>query len=59
MLCQENENQEVYNLEVEEAHTYYANGILVHNCDSTSQAINWLASKVTYWAVSHDNTWGS
>jgi RNA polymerase sigma-B factor len=46
------ENQEVYNLEVEEAHTYYANGILVHNCDSTSQAINWLASKISAWAVS-------
>ncbi|MEH1777129.1 hypothetical protein [Nostoc sp.] len=53
------ENQEVYNLEVEEAYTYYANGILVHNCDLISQAINWLASKVTYWAVSHENTWGS
>lgn len=28
----------VFNLEVEGAHCYYANGILVHNCDSTVQA---------------------
>jgi len=27
------EKRRVYNLEVEDAHTYYANGILTHNCD--------------------------
>jgi hypothetical protein len=32
----------VYNLTVEGAHCYYANGILVHNCDTVSQAIRWL-----------------
>jgi hypothetical protein len=34
--------QLVYNLTVEGAHCYYANGVLVHNCDSTSQAIRHL-----------------
>jgi predicted phage terminase large subunit-like protein len=37
----------------------FPNGANDDMCDSTSQAINWLASKVTYWAVSHDNAWGS
>ncbi|WP_375496246.1 phage terminase large subunit [uncultured Nostoc sp.] len=37
----------------------FPNGANDDMCDSTSQAINWLASKVTYWAVSHDNLWGS
>ena len=58
VLQKESESREVYNLEVEKAHTYYANGILVHNCDATSQAINWLSSKISMWAISHDNYWG-
>lgn len=37
----------------------FPNGANDDMCDSTSQAINWLASKVTYWAVSHENIWGS
>lgn len=32
----------VYNLTVEGAHCYYANGILTHNCDTVSQALNYL-----------------
>lgn len=34
--------QPVFNLTVEGAHCYYANGILVHNCDTTSQALRHL-----------------
>ncbi len=32
----------VFNLTVEDSHCYYANGILVHNCDSMSQALRYL-----------------
>ena len=32
----------VYNLTVEGCHLYYAGGILVHNCDACSQALNWM-----------------
>lgn len=32
----------VYNLTVEEIHFYYANRFLVHNCDSSSQALQYL-----------------
>lgn len=35
------EKKEVYNIEVEDAHCYYANGILVGNCDALSQHL-WL-----------------
>lgn len=31
--------QEVYNLSVENAYTYFANGILVHNCDCVSMSL--------------------
>jgi len=31
----------VYNIEVEQAHCYYANRILVGNCDTISQALLW------------------
>lgn len=31
----------VYNIEVEQAHCYYANRILVGNCDTISQALNY------------------
>lgn len=33
------EKQPVYNLTVVDAHCYYANGILVHNCDSLAWAV--------------------
>ena len=29
----------VYNLEVEDAHEYVCQGVLVHNCDSTMMAV--------------------
>ena len=32
----------VYNLEVEGAHTYFANGVLVHNCQDRMAAGRWL-----------------
>ncbi|WP_425349998.1 hypothetical protein [Rhizobium lusitanum] len=32
----------VFNLEVEGAHCFFANGILVHNCDSVTQALKHL-----------------
>lgn len=32
----------VYNLTVDRAHVFYANGILVHNCDAASQALNYM-----------------
>ena len=32
----------VYNLTVEGAHCYYANGVLVHNCDTVSMALKYL-----------------
>ena len=31
--------QAVYNLTVEGSHCYFANKVLVHNCDSTTQAL--------------------
>lgn len=31
--------QPVFNLEVEDAHTYFANGVLVHNCDALAWAV--------------------
>ena len=34
--------QPVYNLTVEGAHCYYANGVLVHNCDTVSQTLRFL-----------------
>lgn len=36
-----NTTKTVYNLTVEGAHCYYANGILVHNCDTVTQFLNW------------------
>ena len=32
----------MYNLTVEGSHTFYANGILVHNCDAASQALSFM-----------------
>lgn len=37
----------------------FPNGSNDDMVDSASQSLNWLASKVSYWAVSHDNLWGS
>jgi hypothetical protein len=37
--------QATYNLTVKTVHCYYANDLLVHNCDSTSQALIYLADK--------------
>lgn len=39
----------VYNLEVEDAHCYFANGILVHNC---IQGVRWLRD--SGWAIRRD-----
>ena len=32
----------VYDLTVADEHCYFANGILVHNCDALSQALRYL-----------------
>lgn len=32
--------QPVFNLTIEDAHCFYANGLLVHNCDAMTQALN-------------------
>jgi hypothetical protein len=32
--------QKVYNITVEDAQTYYVNGVLVHNCDTVSMAMS-------------------
>ncbi len=39
-------NAPVYNLTVEAPHCYYANGILVHNCDALTQFLNWIRGKM-------------
>ena len=39
-LPSKNEPMKVYNLTVEGVHCFYANGILVHNCDAMTQALN-------------------
>lgn len=41
-LCTHSTLAPVFNLTVEGAHCYYANGILVHNCDSMSMALRYL-----------------
>jgi hypothetical protein len=35
----------VYNLTVEGAHCYYANGVLVHNCDTVTMALAYFRDK--------------
>lgn len=37
--------QPVFNLMVEDAHCFYANGMLVHNCDAMTQALSDLNAK--------------
>lgn len=37
--------QAVFNLMVEDAHCFYANGMLVHNCDAMTQALSDLNAK--------------
>lgn len=38
-LVESGEKKPVYNLTVADAHCYYANGVLVHNCDSMTLAL--------------------
>ena len=38
-LVESGERKPVYNLTVAEAHCFYANGVLVHNCDSMTLAL--------------------
>jgi dTDP-4-amino-4,6-dideoxygalactose transaminase len=46
-----NGKAEVYNLEIEDCHEFFANGILVHNCDSLGA---WLIDeKREYYPVGH------
>lgn len=40
--------QPVYNLTVEDCPEFYANGVLVHNCDATADAFNTLALSATH-----------
>jgi hypothetical protein len=50
------QRQSVYNLSVEHAHSYYANGILVHNCDSLSY-IDQLAVTTYFEQDDDDDSW--
>ena len=36
----------------------FPNGSNDDMVDSTSQSLNWLSSKISTWAISHDNYWG-
>ena len=47
--CERNEVP-VYNLTVERSHLYYAGGFLVHNCDSSSQALSYMIYSSGYAA---------
>ena len=38
-VCETTKREKVYNLTVEDAHCYFANGMLTHNCDTVSQAL--------------------
>ena len=38
-LVESGEKKPVYNLTVADAHCFYANGVLVHNCDSMTLAL--------------------
>lgn len=43
LSCEKNVDvRPVYNLTVHQNHLYYAGGFLVHNCDSSSQALSYL-----------------
>jgi hypothetical protein len=37
----ESSEEEVYDLMIEDKHEYFANGILVHNCDAIRYAVHW------------------
>ncbi|MEY3415631.1 MAG: Clostridium phage phiCDHM19 [Pseudomonadota bacterium] len=41
--------KEVYNLKVDKIPLYYANGVLVHNCDSFSQFLTWFKNNSIDW----------
>jgi hypothetical protein len=49
------QRQSVYNLTVERSHSYYANGILVHNCDALSY-IDQMAI-TSYFEAGDDEDW--
>lgn len=40
-------NENVYDLEVEDEHEYFANGLLVHNCDALRYGVSYLFTKST------------
>jgi hypothetical protein len=41
----ESSTQNVYNLSVEDCHEYFANGILVHNCDALANLVTMVRDK--------------
>lgn len=45
---EENYNEYVYDLEVDECHEYFANGILVHNCDASRYLVQTLLQQSNY-----------
>jgi hypothetical protein len=47
-VCPTGEEAEVYNLEVEGEHEYFANGILVHNCIAWMYALRGLKEVYHY-----------
>jgi len=46
-FCDESKRQRVFNLAVEGENEYYANGILVHNCDALVWAFTELMPSLT------------
>ena len=49
------QRRSVYNLTVEHSHSYYANGVLVHNCDALSY-VDQLAM-TSYFEQDEDDAW--
>jgi hypothetical protein len=42
-------SEEVYDLTIEDNHEYFANGILVHNCDALRYCIHtWKAPQISF-----------
>ena len=47
-ITRRNTPEPVYNLEVEDAHEFFANGVLVHNClDALRYLVAWLVEPMT------------
>jgi predicted phage terminase large subunit-like protein len=44
------ELRSVYNIKVDKMPLYYANGILVHNCDSFAQFLTWFKNSSINWS---------